>query len=84
MNRLVWILVLGCLGAIVASLGSALFHLSRGGPGAEDEEHSAKLARALTVRITLSLLLFALLMLAWYFGLISPHTLEGGVAPPRP
>jgi Protein of unknown function (DUF2909) len=80
MNRLVWILVLGCLGAIVVSLGSALFHLSRGGTEG-GEEHSAKLARALTVRITLSLLLFALLMLAWYFGVISPHTLEGGGAP---
>ncbi len=43
---------------------------------------SAKLARALTVRITLSLVLFALLMLAWYFGLISPHSLQG--APPHP
>jgi hypothetical protein len=82
MNRLVWILVLGCLGAIIASLGTALFHLSRGGSEG-GAEHSAKLARALTVRITLSLLLFALLMLAWYFGLISPHSLAGG-APRQP
>jgi Protein of unknown function (DUF2909) len=83
MDRLVWLLVLVCLAAIVASLGSALFHLSRGGSEG-GEEHSARLARALTVRITLSLLLFALLMLAWYFGLISPHTLAGGRVPPPP
>jgi hypothetical protein len=83
MNELVRVLVLVCLAAIIASLGSALFHLSRGSraTGAAGDEASAKLARALTVRITLSLLLFALLMLAWYFGLISPHPLEGGVAP---
>jgi hypothetical protein len=63
--------VLVCLIAIVASLGSALFHLSRG-----TAEDSRKLARALTVRISLSILLFALLMLAWYFGLITPHPLQ--------
>ena len=85
MREVVWWLVLLALAAIVASLGSALFHLSRGSSaeGPAGEEASAKLARALTVRITLSLLLFALLMLAWYFGLITPHTLEAGL-PPRP
>ncbi|HTD10489.1 MAG TPA: twin transmembrane helix small protein [Steroidobacteraceae bacterium] len=72
MERVVWLLVLGALAVIVASLGSGLFHLSRG--GAED---SARLARALTVRIVVSLALFALLMLAWYLGLISPHSLQG-------
>jgi DUF2909 family protein len=77
MRHLLWVLVLVCLAAIVVSLGSGLFHLSR-----NSAEDSAKLARALTVRITLSLVLFALLMLAWYFGLIAPHTLEGGGAPP--
>jgi Protein of unknown function (DUF2909) len=81
MNRLVWLLVLVGLAAIVASLASALVHLARGGSEG-GEEHSAKLARALTVRITLSLLLFALLMLAWYFGVISPHALGGGAPPP--
>jgi Protein of unknown function (DUF2909) len=77
MQPLIWLLTLLCLLGIVGSLGSALFQLSRGTP-----ESSAKLARALTVRITLSLLLFALLMLAWYFGLITPHPLQGGVPQP--
>jgi type IV secretory pathway TrbL component len=72
MNRVIWILVVIALGVIIASLGSGLFHLSRGG-----EQDSARLARALTIRITVSLVLFALLMLAWYFGLISPHPLAG-------
>jgi len=80
MHPFIRVLVLVCLLAVVASLGSALYHLSRGSTGGD--EHSRKLARALTVRIALSLLLFALLMLAWYFGLIAPHTLESG-APPR-
>jgi len=82
MKELVWLAVLVCLAAIIASLGSALVHLSRGSAGGE--EHSAKLARALTVRIALSLALFALLMIAWYFGLIAPHPLAGGGVPPQP
>jgi len=56
------------LAAIVVSLGSALFHLSRG-----RRTDSDKMARALTVRIILSIALFALIMLAWYAGLITPH-----------
>jgi len=55
--------------AIVASLGSALFHLSRSGGD------SKKMARALTLRVGLSVGLFVLLMLAWATGLISPHGL---------
>jgi hypothetical protein len=62
--------------AIVVSLGSALRHLSKGGA----EEDSRKMARALTIRISLSLALFALLFIAWYMGLISPHAAVPGAA----
>ena len=79
MRHVIWLVALACLVAIIASLGSALFHLSRG-----TEEDSARLARALTIRITLSLVLFMLLMLAWYFGLITPHTLGGAPQAPHP
>ena len=61
------ILILGVLFAIVVSLGSALFHLSRG------KGDPQKMVRALTIRVGLSVALFILLMLAWYNGLISPH-----------
>ena len=76
MEHLVWLLVLALLLGVLISLGLGLYHLSRGTP-----EDSARLARALTVRITVSLLVFALLMLAWYFGLISPHPLQGAGPP---
>jgi hypothetical protein len=79
MESLFRLLILGVLIAIVASLGSALRHLSRG----TSEEDSRKMARALTIRISLSLALFALLIIAWYMGLISPHALQGQVPPPR-
>lgn len=74
MQPLIQLLVLGALAAIVISLGTGLYHLSRGG----GEEDSRKLVRALTWRIAISIALFALLMLAWYFGLIAPHGLQGG------
>ena len=67
------IIVVIALVAIVVSLGSALYHLSRG-TGTD----SAKMARALTFRIVLSIVLFALIMLAWYAGLITPHGVVAG------
>ena len=76
MEHLVWLLVLALLLGVLISLGLGLYHLSRGTP-----EDSARLARALPVRIPVSLLVFALLMLAWYFGLITPHPLQGAGAP---
>lgn len=54
---------------ILASLGSALVHLVRGRGGSE------RTARALTVRIGMSIGLFVLLFLLWGAGLISPHGL---------
>jgi cytochrome bd-type quinol oxidase subunit 2 len=60
-------LILACLLAIVLSLGSALLHLVR------DKGESQKMARALTVRVGLSVLLFVLLMVAWWLGWIQPH-----------
>lgn len=60
------ILIAVALIGIVASLGQALFAMSSG------PDNSARVVRALTVRITLSVLLFALLMLGSYFGLIEP------------
>jgi hypothetical protein len=66
MESLIKLLIVAVLIAIVASLGSALFHLSRSGGD------SKKMVRALTVRVGLSVALFILLLVAWYFGLISP------------
>jgi formate/nitrite transporter FocA (FNT family) len=66
---LIRLVILGLLAAIVISLGTALYHLASG------KGDSNKMLRALTVRIALSLVLFALLMIAWRTGLISPRGL---------
>ncbi len=55
--------------AIVASLGSALFHLVKRG----SEEQSLKTAQALTYRIGLSLVLFILLFIAFAAGIFQPR-----------
>jgi hypothetical protein len=79
MENLIRPLVVVVFLGILVSLGSALYHLSRGG-GSEPRtvEDSRKMARALTWRVGLSLGLFLLLMLAWYAGLISPHGIPPG------
>ena len=62
-------LVLLLLAAILVSLFSGLFFLNR------DEGDSRRTLRALTVRITLSVLLFLVLLIAWLTGAIQPHGL---------
>ncbi len=52
---------------IVASLWHALSSMSAG------PERSARMAQALTVRISLSVALFALLLVGYHFGWITPH-----------
>ena len=53
--------------AIIASLGSGLFAL------VDDKGKSKRLVNSLTVRITLSVMLFVLLIIAYRNGLIQPH-----------
>ena len=63
--------------AILASLGSGLVFLAR------DKDGSSRVLRALTIRITLSVVLFLLLMAAWLAGWIQPNAtpLNGLIAP---
>ncbi len=63
MELLIIVLLLG----IVFSLGHALSSMAAG-PG-----HSERMAQALTVRITLSVALFGLLLAGYHFGWIQPH-----------
>lgn len=62
-------LVILLLAGIVASLGYGLFCLNR------DEAGSKRLLRALIVRISLSVLLFILILAAYFTGMIQPHGL---------
>ncbi|MDH3411109.1 MAG: twin transmembrane helix small protein [Gammaproteobacteria bacterium] len=61
------ILVIVIFIAILASLGSALVFLIK------DRGQSTRTAKALTVRVSVSIGLFALLLVLWWLGLIAPH-----------
>lgn len=61
------LLVVAIFVAILASLGSALVFLIR------DRGRSTRTAKALTVRVGISIGLFALLFVLWWLGLITPH-----------
>ncbi|WP_370681419.1 twin transmembrane helix small protein [Comamonas sp. GB3 AK4-5] len=59
--------------AILVSLGAALFFMLRQGEDApSDQERSRRMARALAVRVALSVVLFVCLLLAWKLGYIQP------------
>ena len=53
--------------AVVTSLGRALAAMASG------PDQSTRMARALTMRISLSLGLFVLLFVGYHFGWIKPH-----------
>ena len=58
------IVVIAFLVVILGSLGSAFFYLVR------DKGNSTRTVKALTIRVTLSITLFILLMLGYHFGII--------------
>jgi hypothetical protein len=56
---------------ILSSLGSGLYYLVK------DQGKTKRTVKALSVRIVLSVILFAALLLAFMFGWIAPHPLFG-------
>ncbi len=58
------LIIIAFLIVIVASLASALIYLIR------DRGQSDRTVKALTVRVALSVTLFLLLMVGYYFGII--------------
>lgn len=66
-KAVIWLFII----SIFFSLGSALYFL------VQDKGDSERIVKALTWRIGLSLVLFVLLMVAYAFGLITPHGVGG-------
>ena len=56
---------------ILISLGSALYYLVK------DKGQSERTVKALTIRITLSIVLFVMLMAGFYFGWIPQTGIKG-------
>lgn len=64
------IVVLLAFAAIIGSLGSALFFMMR--DGRDGRPKTNNMARALAVRVALSILLFVGILVAWKLGYIQP------------
>lgn len=64
------LIVLLILAAILFSLGSGLYYLSKDGQG------SPRVLKALKIRVALSILLVAFLLSAYFFGWITPDTIS--------
>ncbi len=61
--------VLLVLAFIVFSLGQGMYYLAKD----DGEVDKTRVVKALTVRIVLSLTLFALLILGYFAGVLEPH-----------
>ena len=55
---------------ILASLGSGLFYMIK------DKGQGQRTAKALSVRIGISIALFILLFVLWFAGIITPHGVQ--------
>ena len=62
--------ILVVLAFIVFSLGQGMYYLAKD----DGETDKTRVVRALTIRIVLSLILFGLLILGHFFGIVEPHS----------
>ena len=70
-----WVIVIALI-AVLGALGSAgVFMLRKSDEGARGERRDARMARALAVRVALSVALFLFILGAWKMGWIVPHGL---------
>ncbi|OBS30047.1 hypothetical protein A9O67_09670 [Tepidimonas fonticaldi] len=71
MSRMKYLVVVAFVG-IVGSLAAALVAMMKGDSSSGDAHRSRRMARALTARIGLSILLFLLIILSHWMGWIQP------------
>ncbi len=67
MKTIIFILLIG----IIASLITALFHLTR------KKDNPKQMVKALTMRIAISLALFLIILIGLISGIIQPHGISG-------
>lgn len=64
--------VIGAFVVIIASLAGALLAMMRDDSGSGDAQRSRRMARALTVRIGVSVVLFIAVIVGYHLGWIQP------------
>jgi len=76
--KIVIILALIAVLAALASAGVFMLRKSDDGRGRGGERRDARMARALAVRVALSVALFVFILLAWKMGWIVPRGIPTG------
>ncbi len=69
------LIVIALVSVLVALAGAGFFMLRK---GSNPHERDARMARALALRVGLSIALFLLVLLSWYMGWIAPTGLPVG------
>ena len=72
------IVIVAFLVLVLAALGGAGFFMLRRDADAGDRSTDKRMARALAVRVALSVTLFLLILLAWSLGWIHPSGIPVG------
>lgn len=72
------VIVIALLGILAALASAGVFMLKRPKQGAPQQAADKRMARALAVRVGLSVTIFLLILLAWKLGWISPKGLPTG------
>ena len=71
-------MIVAFLVLVLAALAGAGFFMLRRNPGVSQADADKRMARALAVRVALSVTLFLLILLAWSLGWIHPSGLPIG------
>ncbi|KPF45363.1 hypothetical protein IP87_15135 [beta proteobacterium AAP121] len=71
-------MVLFLVAVLVALASAGVFMMRRGDDKAADSDRSKHMARALAVRVGLSVALFLLILLSWAMGWVQPTGLPTG------
>lgn len=66
------ILIIAAFVLIIASLAGALMAMMRADSESGDDKRSRRMAKALTIRIGVSVILFALVIISYFMGWIQP------------
>jgi hypothetical protein len=70
-----FIIVIALVGILAALASAGVFMLKRPKEGSSPQQADKRMARALAVRVGVSVALFLLILLAWQMGWISPKGL---------
>lgn len=73
------LLIVMLLAVLVALASAGVFMLKRGTDTSDPAARDRRMARALAVRVALSVTLFLLILLGWFMGWVKPSGIPVGI-----